>query len=159
SQITTTVTSSEIQELTFGGTINAGGTFKITFGTNLTTAAIPYDPNPANVANNVSAIQSALNAILGSGTTNVVAPSNTVFDITFTGGLANGNMPQITTTNTLTGTSPTLNASTVREGAGNTVETIALGGTASGTFTPSYSGTAASSALTVTDEVQTMTLG
>src|SRR5439155_9891245 len=39
----------------------------------------------------------------------------------------------------------------------NEVETLTLGGTASGTFTPSYNGVAGTS-LTVTDETQTLTL-
>ena len=58
--------SSEVQQLTFGGTIDAGGTFTLTFGSNLSTAPITYDTS--NSAANVTSIQNALNTILARAT-------------------------------------------------------------------------------------------
>ena len=124
--------SSEVQQLTFGGTIDAGGTFTLTFGSNLSTAPITYDTS--NSAANVTGIQNALNVILGAGNTVVSAQSNTVFTIAFTAPRPMPtcrNLPRATRS---PGTAPTLTPSTVFEGAGNAVQTLTLGGTAGGTL-------------------------
>src|SRR5262249_4742173 len=73
----------------------------------------------------------------------------TIYTITFAGGLASANLAQITVTSSLTG--GTVTPSTVRDGIGNEVQTITLGGTSGGTFTVSFGGVAATSgALTFT---------
>ena len=104
----------EVQDLTFGGTIT-GGTFTLTYN-GLTTGFINWDPSSANLISN---IQAALNGILGAGNTLVASPTPNVYSITFQGTLANAGLPQITVANSLTGTTPTISASTLAEGVGN----------------------------------------
>src|SRR5262249_5593454 len=100
-------------------------------------------------ANLVANIQAALNTIFGAGATVVSSVSGTVYTITFAGGLANANLAQVTTTSSLTGTSPTVTPSTVNNGSGNEVQTLTVGGTSAGTFTPVFNGVSGT-ALTFT---------
>ena len=97
-----------VQSITFGGTITTGSTFTLSFNGS-TTGAIAY----SNVAGTLqSNIQNALNALgtIGlSGNTNtlVSAVSATSATITFQNQLGKTNVPQLTLTSSLTGTSPT----------------------------------------------------
>ena len=138
--------SNEVQQLSFFGTIG-GGSFTLTYGTNLTTGPINWNATPAQLAAN---IQAGLNGIFGSGNTLVAPTSATTYSITFQGLLAKANLPQLTVTNSLTGSNATVIAYTVADGSGNEVETVTLG-TAAGSFTLAYNGLAATGgALTFT---------
>src|SRR6185312_11929024 len=65
------------------------------------------------------------------------------------GGLANANLAQVTT-NSASLTGGTVTPSTARDGAGNELQTLTLGGTSGGTFTVSFGGVAATGSLTFT---------
>ena len=99
----------DLQTITFGGAINAGGTFTLGFG-GQTTGAINYSANPATLQAN---IQTALNNLPSIGTdtntgvTNslVVAQSSTTVSVTFQGLLGGGvTQPVLSWTSNLTGT-------------------------------------------------------
>ena len=92
-------TSNEVQAVNVGGA--SGGTFTLTIPANNygvpagTTTAIPYNFS-------ASALQAALNVILGAGSTSVSGTA-----VTFTGDYAGKSMPTMTLTSSLTGaTSP-----------------------------------------------------
>src|SRR5439155_20278552 len=103
-------------------------------------------------------LQPALQGLLtlGSGNVNVLGSSGAnggTYLLVFTGALANANVPQVTVTSSLTGPAPqgaTVIAATSGIGVGNEVQSLTLGGTSGGTFTPSFAGTAATAALTFT---------
>ena len=125
-------TATEVQRLTFDPGVN-GGSFTITYGTNLTSGSINWSNNAADSRR---AIQTGLD---GSSPPATVVPSasGSVFTITFASGLANANLQQITTTSLAHGRfgDPVY----IRDGVGDEVETLTLGGTSTGTFSPSHS--------------------
>ncbi|MCY2987328.1 MAG: hypothetical protein NTY19_05610, partial [Planctomycetota bacterium] len=126
----------EVQQLTFTGA-GAPDTFTLTYGTNLTTNSIAWNSIGTTLAGNV---QTALDALLGAGTTVVTASSpGLLATITFQGKLANANLTQLTAS-TLTPSGGTVAPSTLPEGSGNEVQTLTLGGL-SGTATLSFGGT------------------
>ncbi|MCY2989590.1 MAG: Ig-like domain-containing protein, partial [Planctomycetota bacterium] len=126
---------SEVQQLTLGGVIT-GGTFTLTFGSNLTTGDITWSGTASTLITN---IQAALDAIFGATNTLVASPSSNVYTIAFQNALANANLPQLTASSALlTGAAPTVIPSTVLNGTGNEVQTLTLAGTADGTLTLSY---------------------
>jgi len=95
--------SSEVQTITKNGTVT-GGTFTLTYS-GQTTAAIAYNAT-------ASAVQTALRALSNIGSTGVSvtgtgAPA-TPWAVTFAGSLANTDVPQMTATSSLTGTSPSI---------------------------------------------------
>jgi len=133
----------EVQKLAFDPSVT-GGTFTITYGSNLTTGGITWDADPYTLAGN---IQAALNDInmFGAGSTFVASQSNTEYTITFTGDLANADVDEITTDSTgLTGGS--VAPSTLNDGIGNGVQTFAVSGS-TGDFTLSYGGVPAASPI------------
>jgi hypothetical protein len=136
---------SEIQKLTFGGTIT-GGSFRLNYGGNLTTGTISWSSNPTNLATN---IRTALNGIFGAGNTAVEVMTPTEYRILFTGSLANANLEQLQPASiALSGTAPTVASSTLMQGAGNEVQKVTIshpGG--AGSVRMSYAGTAASAPL------------
>jgi hypothetical protein len=135
--------NNEVQQLTFAGT--PSGTFTLTYGANLTSGPITYSATPGLLE---ASIQAALDVLLGAGTTSVVAPSNTVVTVTFTGALGNVNHPALTATNpTPTGS---LAVSTVREGLGNEVQSLEFSGTDGATVTLSYNGVSGTNATILT---------
>src|SRR5262249_37534012 len=76
------------------------------------------------------------------------------YSIQFTGGLANANLQDLGAANVaLTGTSPSVTATKIRDGAGNEVQTVTLGGTSGGTFSPLFGG----AAIPTNNEVQLLT--
>jgi hypothetical protein len=100
----------EVQTLTFGGTIT-GGDFALSFQGG-TTASITWSSTNATL---VAAIDAALEALPNIGTGNVTAAVGTMtagigtITVTFAGTLANKDVGELTrATNTLTGTAPTL---------------------------------------------------
>src|SRR5205809_3929108 len=150
SHVAPVVGQSEVQRLAFSGTTaQLAGTFTITVD-GQTTAPITFVTDPAAgtdarasfvpVANN---IQAALDALLGVGNTFVVSsPEESrgitpVFTIQFTGALAGANIPQMTATNTSGGA--TASVTTPTDGAGNSVQSVIVGGT-TGTITFSFNG-------------------
>ena len=112
--------SSEVQRLTFSGTIT-GGSFTLSYGTNLTTTAIPWDAVPANLINN---IQTRLDAIFGAETRSWPPNRRRRSRSRSPAALASANLAQLTAANSLTGGSVAV--STIVNGTGNTVETLAL---------------------------------
>lgn len=110
--------TSEVQTLTFGGT-PTGGTFKLSFD-GYTTAAITWSATNATLVANIDA---ALEALASIGTGNVTTAVGTMtagigtITVTGAGSLAAKNIPAIAVAdNSLTGTSPTLAATTTTPG-------------------------------------------
>src|SRR5262249_7633699 len=138
-----------VQLLTIPGNAPAGSTFTLSFE-GFTTGALAFNA-PVTGANSV---QSALDTLLAnfglSAGTAQVSGSVGDYSITFTGAWSNAYLPQMTVPGTgfVAGSSPTI--TTVQYGVGNAVQQLTLGGTSGGTFTLSYNGVAASSALTFT---------
>lgn len=110
---------SEVQTLTFGGTIT-GGDFALTFQGG-TTASIAWSGVNATL---VGLIQAALEALPNVGTGNVTVAEGTMtagigtITVTFAGVLANRDVGPITiAANTLTGTAPTLTVTQTTAGS------------------------------------------
>jgi hypothetical protein len=110
---------SEIDTLTFGGTIT-GGDFKLGFQSGVT-ASIAWSNVNATL---VGLIDAALEALPNVGTGNATTAVGTMtagigtITITFAGTLANADVGPITiAANTLTGTAPTLTAATTTAGS------------------------------------------
>jgi hypothetical protein len=117
-----TIGTNEVQLITKGGTIT-GGTFTITVPTNAlgaaaTTAAINWN----DVA---SVIQTKLEALANVGVGNILVgggPINSAnVTLTFRNQLQGYDLAQITVTNSLTGTAPTITPSTTTNGAANEI--------------------------------------
>lgn len=112
----------EVQRITKGGTIT-GGTFTITVPVNAlggpaTTAAINWNDS-------ASVIQTRLEALANVGVGNVIVSGGPInaanVDLTFNGALQGYDLTQITVTNSLTGTGPTITPSTITNGAANSI--------------------------------------
>ena len=144
--------NNEVQQLTFSGLIT-GGTFTLSYGTNLVTQPIVWSATPATLVAN---IQAGLNGILGAGNTLVATTATPgVYSVTYQGSLANSNLqPLAAAAGLLTGTSPSLVPSTLINGSGREVQTLTLAGTSGGSFALQYNGVGASN----TNEVQRLTI-
>src|SRR5262249_25509457 len=141
---------SEVQLLTFDPS-TTGGNFTISYaGTSL--GAIAFSTTAATTLTNITTV---LQAEFGFGNSTV----NTVGDafhysIVFVGTLANANLRDLTASDiTLIGVTPSVAMTKIRDGVGNEVQTITLGGTSGGTLAPLFNG----AAPTVTTETQLLT--
>src|SRR5262249_17960667 len=115
----------------------SGSTFTLTFGNfaGQTTAAIPFDATPEMVR---AALDQVLFNAYGMNTGNVfVTGSPGTYVVTFTAKLRAADIPQLTT-----GTAG-VTIQTLRQGVGNEVQTVTLGGTSGGTFNFLYNNVAA----------------
>lgn len=113
-----TAGTDEVQTLTIGGTPTAG-TFTLTFD-GKTTGAITWSATNATLLSNIN---TALDALATGGASYIVATAGTLTAgigtilLTFSGGtLAKRNVPLMTATSSLTGTSPTLAIATTTPG-------------------------------------------
>lgn len=125
-----------------------GSTFTITFAgfAAQTTTAIPYNAGATTVQ---AAIDTLLNTTYGFATGSAATVSGTpgAYVLTFKGPLAGANLPSMTVAGS-TGLTPVV--TTLHDGVGSEVQTLALGGTSGGTFTPAYNGVSATGALNFT---------
>jgi len=109
--------TSEVQTITIGGT-PTGGTFKLIFR-GKSTAAISWSNNNAQLNTNVEVALRALGEI---GGTNATVATGTMtagigtMTCTFSGNVGKLDVPQMTATNAMTGTSPTVAVSTTTPG-------------------------------------------
>src|SRR5439155_19291530 len=101
----------------------------------------------AGTAPTAAAVQTNLNTIPAlAGNVSVTGPDGGPFRIEFTAALGNANVPQITVA---TGGGTTATPLTLYDGSGNAVQTLTVGGTSGGSFTPQFAGTSGT-ALTFT---------
>lgn len=111
--------TNEVQTITPGGTIT-GGTWNITFN-GYTTSNLAYNATAAQV-------QAALEALPSIGTGNILVTGGPLtsgpFTLTFVVDLGYMDVPQITLTNNLTGTSPTITAATTTQGVAHSPNSI-----------------------------------
>lgn len=96
--------ASAVHRLTAGGTITAGSTFRLVYGSEVT-LPIAWSGTAATFVANV---QAAMDDIVGPG--NTVVSGTGPFDITFQNELINRAIPAPTVASSLTGTSPTMAA-------------------------------------------------
>lgn len=121
---------SEIQTVTFTGVTD--GTFTLDFS-GTTTAAISYSSDPDTM---VSLLYEALIPVFGMGNFAVTQGGTDSYTITFSGGLENADLPEMTVDDSgLDGTASVL---TVQDGYGNEVQLLTVGGTTGGLVYPSY---------------------
>src|SRR5207248_371548 len=106
----------EVQQIATTGTVTAG-TFTVTFGAS-TSAAIAWNATAA-------AVQTALQAMSSIGANNMLCGGGplpaTPVTLTFVGTLANTNVAQVTTTDSLTGGSTSISTTTAGVAPGNTI--------------------------------------
>ena len=174
---TAVVSNNEVQKLTFlntaGGTVITAGTTTFTIslpigatGSNLTTLAIPYTNDPAQLAMNM---QIALNRLLGGapfipnnnntavptsssdgiGNVLVTPLSATEFSLTFQSDMGRVNWPQVTVAVSNTGGgNVNVVPSTIFNGVGNELQTLVFGGSNNTTFQLQWNGVATNSQIT-----------
>jgi hypothetical protein len=119
----------EIQTITIGGTPTAG-TFTLTFE-GQTTAAITWSAVNATLVAAIDAALEALNTIGTGGVTTAVGTATAgigTFTVTFTGNNAKRAVGLMTSTSSLTGSSPTLAVTETTPGVDATARGIAKGG-------------------------------
>ncbi len=97
-----------VQTITFGGTVT-GGTYTLTFN-GQTTSAITYNANAAT-------IQAALAALSTIGAGNVAVSGTGPFNVTFQNALGGQSLPTMTAQSFLTGTNPSVTATTTTAGS------------------------------------------
>ena len=162
------VSSNEVQKLTFGATsgtiINAGtATFTLSLpigqtGSSLTTQPIAYTNDPVALAANMQYALNMLLAVPGQGVAAgqlvlsdssglghvIVTPLTPIdFAITFQDNMASVNWPQLSVSVTQGGGSNvTVTPSTIYNGAGNSVQTLALSGSNNNDFILAFNGVA-----------------
>lgn len=110
--------TSEVQTITITGA-PTGGTFSLTYD-GQTTAALAYNATTA-------AVQTALQGLssIGSGNATVTGTAGSSYVVTFTGTLANQNVPTIVAVGTFTGgTSPAISVATTTGGAAGSLLSI-----------------------------------
>lgn len=110
--------ANEVQTVTITGT-PTGGTFVLTFG-DVATTDIAYNAAAATV-------QTALQALpgIGAGNVTVAGSAGGPYTVTFTGALADQNVPALTATSDLTGgTSPAVNVATITQGAAGSILSV-----------------------------------
>lgn len=137
---------SEVQQLTITAT-GPGGHFHLIYGGNLISGAIAWN---ASIAAMLPFIQAQLDSMFGAGNTLAVAGGGFVA-ITFQGALANTNLQQLTVDATALVPAGSASVATVTNGGGNTVQTVAMSGIGSLTFSyqaPDGTVTAATAPLT-----------
>ncbi|MCY2989559.1 MAG: hypothetical protein NTY19_17040 [Planctomycetota bacterium] len=141
------VGNTEVQQLTFGDDSRGAplGNFTLTFGTNLSTAPIPYTSIPTDLAR---LIQTELDNVLGAGSTRVSVVDSATYSVEFTEGLANANFPLLVASDPDLG--GTLTVSAVRDGVGNSVQTMVLGGAPGGKVRLSYNSVPGTAVTTLT---------
>jgi hypothetical protein len=110
--------TNEIQTITIGGTPTAGS-FTLTYQGN-TTAAINWSATNATLVSNIDTALEALGRIGTGGVVTAVGTATAgigTFTVTFSGtNNARKNVPQMTVTSSLTGTSPTIAVTTSTPG-------------------------------------------
>src|SRR5262249_19677658 len=97
----TVASNNEVQQLTFSGTPITGGSFQLIQAANpASPVTIQWDSTTAILQ---ARIQNGMDALVGAGNTIVTSPSAGVYSITYTGPLANQDVPAfITATNSET---------------------------------------------------------
>ncbi|HND53596.1 MAG TPA: autotransporter-associated beta strand repeat-containing protein, partial [Pirellulaceae bacterium] len=105
-----------------------------------TIATIAFNTTASSTASNIT---NALNPFFGTGNFTVTPLDARNFVIAFAANLSGVNLPDLSASNaSLTGTSAGVAAQKLRDGAGNEVQRITLGGTSGGTVQVSYDGVA-----------------
>lgn len=94
----------EVHRFTFGGTPDAGSTFRVQYGAELS-GPIAYHGTAATLAANIQAALLAM-GVIGAG--NVAVTGTGPFDATFGADLGNRAIPAPTVISSLTGTNPTV---------------------------------------------------
>lgn len=118
----------EVNRLLFSGTINDGSTFRLSLGP-LLSASFDYSNTPSQLLMN---IQDALDRMLGQGTAVASSSGARQFDIQFGGLLGHVDLPDMTATSNLTGTSPLVQLFTTIHGGGGAVERLSFLSTVNG---------------------------
>jgi hypothetical protein len=123
--------TSEVQTITFGGT-PTGGTFTLTFN-GYTTAAISWSSTNSTLVANIDAALGALASVNGAANVTTAVGTMTsgigTITVTFAGELAKKNVPLMTSSSSLTGTSPTLAVATTTAGVDTTHRGAPIGAT------------------------------
>lgn len=102
--VVTGAAASAVVRITFGGTVTAGSTFRLIFGSEISDPVAYHGTAGTFVSN----LQTAMDALFGAG--NTVVSGTGPFDITFQNQYANRAIALPTTASALTGTDPTVAA-------------------------------------------------